>query len=184
LGIIGTGRIGSTVARKCIAAFDMKVLGYDPYVSAEQMKGFGVQKVQHLHEMLPEIDFLTIHCPLTGETKGMVGKRELARMKKGAYIIHTSRGGVLNEKALLQALDQGQIAGAGLDVWEVEPPDPEDPLLNHPRVIGTPHIAGTTEEALYRCGIAVVEEILTALQGKMPRWPVNPEVWPRLSFSE
>jgi D-3-phosphoglycerate dehydrogenase len=176
LGIIGTGRIGSTVARKCIAAFDMKVKGYDPYVSSEIMKSFGVEKVERLEDMLPKIDFLTVHCPLTEETKGMVGKKELARMKKGAYVVNTARGGIVNEKALLEALNSGHIAAAALDAWEVEPPDPKDPLLNHPHVIGTPHYAGTTEESLHRVGIAAVEEVLRVLRGEPPKYPVNPEV--------
>ena len=176
LGIIGTGRIGSTVARKCIAAFEMKVKGYDPYVSAEVMKSFGVERVERLEDMLPKIDFLTVHCPLTEETKGMVGKKELARMKKGAYVINTARGGIVEEKALLEALQSGQIAAAALDVWEVEPPDPQDPLLNHPNFIGTPHYAGTTEESLHRVGIAAVEEVLRVLRGEPPKYPVNPEV--------
>jgi D-3-phosphoglycerate dehydrogenase len=176
LGIIGTGRIGSTVARKCIAALDMKVKGYDPYVSSEVMKSFGVEKVERLEDMLPKIDFLTVHCPLTQETKGMVGKKELARMKKGAYVVNTARGGIVNEKALLEALNSGHIAAAALDAWEVEPPDPKDPLLNHPNVIGTPHYAGTTEESLYRVGIAAVEEVLRVLRGEPPKYPVNPEV--------
>ena len=176
LGIIGTGRIGSSVARKCIAAFDMKVQGYDPYVSADVMKSFGVQKVERLEEMLPKIDFLTVHCPLNRETKGMVGKRELAQMKKGAYVINTARGGIVNEKALLEALNSGHIAAAALDVWEIEPPDPKDPLLNHPQLLGTPHYAGTTEESLYRVGIEAVEEALRFLRGEPPKYPVNPEV--------
>ena len=176
LGIIGTGRIGSTVARKCIAAFDMKVKGYDPYVSSEVMKSFGIEKVERLGDMLPKIDFLTVHCPLTQETKGMVGKKELAQMKKGAYVINTARGGIVNEKALLEALNSGHIAAAALDAWEIEPPDPKDPLLNHPNLIGTPHYGGTTEESLYRVGIAAVEEVLRVLRGEPPKHPVNPEV--------
>jgi D-3-phosphoglycerate dehydrogenase len=176
LGIIGTGRIGSTVARKCIAAFDMKVTGYDPYVSGEVMKSFGVAKIERLDDLLPPIDFLTIHCPLTSETRGMVGRRELALMKKGAYVINTARGGIIDEKALYEVLCSGHIAGAGLDVWEIEPPDPADPLLNHAHLLATPHYAGTTEESLYRVGIAAVEEVLAALQGRRPRYPVNPEV--------
>jgi D-3-phosphoglycerate dehydrogenase len=176
LGIIGTGRIGSTVARKCIAAFDMKVTGYDPYVSGEVMKSFGVAKVERLDDLLPPIDFLTAHCPLTPETRGMVGRRELALMKKGAYVINTARGGIIDEKALYEVLCSGHIAGAGLDVWQIEPPDPADPLLNHEHLLATPHYAGTTEESLYRVGIAAVEEVLAALQGRRPRYPVNPEV--------
>jgi D-3-phosphoglycerate dehydrogenase len=108
--------------------------------------------------MLAKIDILTVHCPLTEETKGMVGKKELARMKKGTYVVNTARGGIVNEKALLEALNSGHITAAALDVWEVEPPDPKDPLLNHPNLIGTPHYAGTTEESLYRVGIAAVEK--------------------------
>jgi D-3-phosphoglycerate dehydrogenase len=177
LGIIGTGRIGSTVARKCIAAFDMKVTGYDPYVSGEVMKSFGVSKVKCLDDLLPPIDFLTAHCPLTPETRGMVGRRELALMKKGGYVINTARGGIIDEKALYEALCSGHVAGAALDVWEIEPPDPTDPLLNHAHLLATPHYAGTTEESLYRVGIAAVEEVLTALQGRRPRYLVNPEVW-------
>jgi D-3-phosphoglycerate dehydrogenase len=176
LGIIGTGRIGSTVARKCIAAFEMKVYGYDPYVSADVMKSFGVEKVEHLEDLLPKIQFLTVHCPLTHETKGMVGKRELSLMKKGAYVVNTARGGIVDERALLEALNSGQIAAAALDVWEIEPPDPQNPLLNHPNLLGTPHYAGTTEESLYRVGVAVVEEVLRVLRGEPPKHPVNPEV--------
>jgi len=176
LGIIGTGRIGSTVARKCVAAFDIKVKGYDPYVSASVMSSFHVQKVERLEEMLPLIDFLTVHCPLTSETYGMVGEKELALMKKGTYVVNTARGGIVNEKALYEALCSGHIAGAALDVWEIEPPDPADPLLNHPHLLATPHYAGTTEESLYRVGMAAVEEVLRVLNGKPAKYPVNPEV--------
>jgi D-3-phosphoglycerate dehydrogenase len=176
LGIIGTGRIGSTLAKKCIAAFDMKGYGYDPYVSAETMKSFGVLKVERLSEMLPKIDFLTVHCPLTEETKGMVGKKELALLKKGASVVNTARGGIISEKDLYEALTLGHVAGAALDVFEIEPPDPEDPLIKHPNVLATPHYAGTTEESLYRIGIAMVEEVVNFLQGKPVRYPVNPEV--------
>lgn len=176
LGIIGTGRIGSTVAKKCATAFDMKVKGYDPYVSSAVMESFKTEKVEKLAELLPQVDFLTIHCPLTTETYGMVGEKELALMKKGAYVINTARGGIVNEQALYRALCAGHIAGAALDVWEVEPPDPADPLLNHPQVIATPHYAGTTEESLYRVGMAAVEEVLRVLRGEPPKNPVNPEI--------
>ena len=176
LGIIGTGRIGSSVARKCVAAFDMKVKGYDPYVSAEVMRSCSVEKVERLEDLLPQIDFLTVHCPLTDETKGMVGKRELAGMKKGAFVVNTARGGIVAEKSLLEALNSGHIAAAAIDAWETEPPDPKDPLLNHPNLLGTPHYGGTTEESLYRVGIAVVEEVVRVLQGQPPKNPVNPEV--------
>ncbi|MDI6753722.1 MAG: hydroxyacid dehydrogenase [Thermodesulfobacteriota bacterium] len=176
LGIIGTGRIGSTVAKKCLAAFDMKVQGYDPYVSSSVMESFGAKKIEKLEDMLPSIDFLTTHCPLTQETKGMVGKKELAMMRKGTYVINTARGGIVDEKALYEALESGHIAGAALDVFEIEPPDPADPLLNHPNLLATPHYAGTTEESLYRVGMVMVEEVINFLQGKPPRYPVNPEV--------
>lgn len=177
LGIIGTGRIGSTVAKKCVAAFAMQVKGYDPYVSAATMKSFNVEKVERLAELLPQVDFLTIHCPLTSETYGLVGEKELRAMKKGAFIINTARGGIVSEKALYNALSSGHIAGAALDVWETEPPDPADPLLRHPHVLATPHYAGTTEESLYRVGMAAVEEVLRVLRGEPPKNAVNPEVW-------
>ncbi len=176
LGIIGTGRIGSLVARKCIAAFDMKVYGYDPYVSAEAMRSFGVTKEDRLAELMPQIDFLTVHCPLTDETRGMVGREELALLKKGANVVNTARGGIIKEKALLEALNLGHVAGAALDAFEVEPPDPEDPLLKHPNLLATPHYGGTTEESLHRIGVMMVEEVINCLQGKPPRYPANPEV--------
>lgn len=176
LGIIGTGRIGSLVARKCIAAFDMKVCGYDPYVSAETMKSFGVTKVDRLADLMPEIDFLTVHCPLTNETRGMVGQKELGLLRRGANVVNTARGGIINEKALFEALTLGHVAGAALDVFEIEPPDPEDPLLKHPNLLATPHFGGTTEESLHRIGIAMVEEVVNFLQGRPPRYPANPEV--------
>ena len=179
LGIIGTGRIGSSVAKKCVAAFDMKVMGYDPYVSESVMKSFGVEKVERLKELLPRVDFLTVHCPLTNETKGMIGQKELGLLKKGAYVINAARGGIVEEKALYDALCSGQVAGAALDVFELEPPDPEDPLLNHPNLLATPHYGGTTEESLHRVGVTMVEEIINFLQGKPPRYPVNPEALKR-----
>ena len=140
------------------------------------MKSFGVTKVDRLTEMLPKIDFLTVHCPLTDETKGMVGKKELALLKKGANVVNTARGGIIDEKDLYEALTLGHVAGAALDVFEIEPPDPEDPLLKHPNVLATPHYGGTTEESLYRIGIVMVEEVVNFLQGKPVRYPVNPEV--------
>ncbi len=176
LGIIGTGRIGSLVARKCIAAFDMKVYGYDPYVSRETMNSFGVTKVDRLADLMPRIDFLTVHCPLTEETRGMIAQKELALLKRGANVVNTARGGIVDEKALFEALTLGHVAGAALDVFELEPPDPEDPLLKHPNLLATPHFGGTTEESLHRIGIVMVEEVVNFLQGKPPRYPANPEV--------
>ncbi len=176
LGIIGTGRIGSLVARKCIAAFDMKVYGYDPYVSRETMNSFGVTKVDRLADLMPRIDFLTVHCPLTEETRGMIAQKELAMLKRGANVVNTARGGIVDEKALFEALTLGHVAGAALDVFELEPPDPEDPLLKHPNLLATPHFGGTTEESLHRIGIVMVEEVVNFLQGKPPRYPANPEV--------
>jgi D-3-phosphoglycerate dehydrogenase len=146
------------------------------------MKSFGVEKVERLGDLLPTIDFLTVHCPLTDETKGMVGQKELNVMKKGAYVINTARGGIVNEKDLYQALGSGQITGAALDVFEIEPPDPADPLLSQPNLLATPHYAGTTEESLYRVGMVMVEELINFLQGKPPKYPVNPEVLKKQKF--
>jgi D-3-phosphoglycerate dehydrogenase len=109
----------------------------------------------------------------------MVGQKELGLLKKGVYVINAARGGIVNEKALYEALCSGQVAGAALDAFELEPPDPEDPLLNHPNLLATPHYGGTTEESLYRVGITMVEEIINFLQGKAPQYPVNPEALKR-----
>lgn len=177
LGVVGVGRIGSSVSRKMIAAFNMRVLGYDPYVSAETLAGYGVQKVENLEDMLPQCDFVTLHCPGGAETRHMINARTLSLMKPTAYLINTSRGTVVNESDLIVALQQNQIAGAGIDVYDPEPPRPGNPLLHMENVIVTPHFCAMTAESLFNMGTIVSQGVLDVLAGNRPQYIVNPEIW-------
>jgi len=177
LGVIGVGRIGSSVSKKMIAAFNMQVLGYDPYVDAQTLAGYGVQKVDHLDEMLPPCDFVTVHCPGGAETRHMINARTLALMKPEAYLINTARGTVVDEAALVNALQRKQIAGAAMDVYDPEPPRPGNPLLHMENVIVTPHFCAMTAESLYNMGTVVAQGVLDVLDGRRPQYLVNPEIW-------
>jgi D-3-phosphoglycerate dehydrogenase len=177
LGIIGVGRIGSSVARKMIAAFNMQVLGYDPYVDAKTLAGYGVKKVDKLEAMLPQCDFVSLNCPGGEETRHMINARTLALMKPSAYVINTARGTVVDEVALVQAVQKKQIAGAAVDVYDPEPPVPDNPLIHMDNIIVTPHMGAQTEESLYRMGTTIVQSILDVLEGKRPEHLVNPAVW-------
>jgi len=177
LGVIGVGRIGSLLSRKAIAAFEMQVLGYDPYVDASTLAGYGVRKWDRLEDMLPQCDFVTLHCPGGAETRHMINERTLALMKPGACLLNTARGTVVHEAALIQALKTGRIAGAATDVYDPEPPRPGSPLLHMDNVIVTPHYCAMTEESLYNMATMVAQGVLDALKGKRPEYLVNPEVW-------
>lgn len=145
LGIVGIGRVGSRVARRA-AAFEMKVHAVDPFVPAARFGAHQARRVGRLEELLELSDTLTLHCPLTAETAGMIGREALARLPDGAFVINTARGGIIDEAALLEALDSGRVAGAALDVFASEPPGPGS-LATHPRVLPTPHIGGHTHES-------------------------------------
>ncbi len=177
LGVIGVGRIGSSVARKMIAAFNFRVLGYDPYVDAQTLAGYGVEKVERLDDMLPQCDFVTLHCPGGAETRHMINAHTLALMKPGAYLVNTARGTVVDETALVEALQAKQLAGAAIDVYDPEPPRPGSPLLHMENVIVTPHYCAMTAESLYNMGTMVAQGVLDVLDGKRPPYLVNPEVW-------
>ena len=177
LGVIGVGRIGSSVSKKMIAAFNMKVLGYDPYVDAQTLSGYGVQKVERLEEMLPLCDFVTLHCPGGAETRHMINARTLACMKPECYLINTARGTVVDEAALVEALQKKRIAGAAMDVYDPEPPRQGNPLLHMDNVIVTPHFCAMTAESLYNMGTVVAQGVLDVLAGKRPQYLVNPEIW-------
>jgi D-3-phosphoglycerate dehydrogenase len=174
LGVIGVGRIGSSVSRKVIAAFNMRVLGYDPYVDAEKLTGYGVQKVDRLEEMLPLCDFVTVHCSGGAETRHIINASTLALMKPGAYLINTARGTIVDEAALVEALQNGRIAGAAIDVYDPEPPRPGNPLLHMENVIVTPHFCAMTEESLYNMATMVAQGVLDVLEGRRPQYLVNP----------
>lgn len=169
LGVIGVGAIGAAVARRA-AAFEMKILGYDPLLSAEQIAQRGAQPVS-LAELYQQSDIITIHVPLTPETRGMIDQRSFEQMKPGVRLICTARGGIIDETALLAALETGKAAGAGLDVFAQEPPG-KSALASHPKVIATPHIGAQTAEAQARAAVDIAHEVLAVLQGGTPRWKV------------
>ncbi len=155
----------------------MRVLAFDPYLTAEQIAARAAEAVT-LPELLREADYVSVNCPRTAETRGMIGAREYALMKPGAYFITTARGGIHDEQALADALTTARIAGAGLDVWEKEPPDPNHPLLKFDNVLVSPHTAGVTHESRRNMGRIAAEQMLAVLDGKRPPRLVNPEVWP------
>jgi D-3-phosphoglycerate dehydrogenase len=168
VGVIGMGAIGTRVARKWKGAFEADVIYYDPYVKDAPHK-----KASTLEELLKASDLVSIHVPLTDETRKMIGAPQLASMKKTAVLVNTSRGGIIDEAALYDALKSGRIFAAGLDVWEVEPPPKDAPLLSLPNVVGTPHAAGGTFETQERSSLRVATQVVEVLQGKPPQNRVN-----------
>ena len=174
--IIGFGRIGTRTAKRC-QAMEMNVLVYDPFKPASEITAAGCEAVPDLDAALPRADFVTIHCPKTPETLGFFNAAKLKLMKPTAYLINTARGGIVDEKALYQALVSGRIAGAGLDVFEIEPPPVGEPLHALPNVIMAPHVAGVTVEAVNRMSEQTARNILSALDGAPIRINViNPDV--------
>src|SRR5258708_5674658 len=161
---VGGGNIGSRVAHKWRSAFNARIVAYDPYVS-----NLPFEQESSLEDLLPQADLLTLHVPLTDETRHMIGSRELSRMKPTAGRVNTPRGGVIDEGALYEALKAGRLFGAGLDVWEVEPPPKDHPLLQLPNVVATPHAAGGTEETQIRSALQVAQQVVEVLQGKPAR---------------
>ncbi len=170
LGIIGVGRIGAAVARRA-RGLGMHTLGYDPYLSADALAARGVEPVPDLTTLLARSDVVSVHVPLTPETRGLLNAAAFAHIKPGAIVLSTARGGVVDEAALLAALEDGRVAGAGLDVFEHEPPGATR-LVTHPRVVATPHIAAQTREAQARVARDIADEVLAALRGQPLRWRV------------
>ncbi len=163
--IVGFGRIGTRTAKRCLA-MEMNVLIYDPYKPAADIKAAGCEPVSDLDAALPRADFVSIHCPKNPETVGMFNAARLARMKPTAYLINTARGGIVDEPALYDALSSGKLAGAGLDVFEQEPPPSGHSLFALPNVIMAPHVAGVTREAVDRMSEQTARNILSALDGQ------------------
>jgi D-3-phosphoglycerate dehydrogenase len=163
--IIGFGRIGTRTAKRCLA-MEMDVLVYDPYKSAAEISAAGCEPVTELDAALPRADFVSIHCPKTPETVGMFNAARLQRMKATAYLINTARGGIVEERALYDALVAGKLAGAGLDVFEQEPPPSGHSLFELPNVIMAPHVAGVTREAVDRMSEQTARNLLSALDGE------------------
>lgn len=169
LGVIGLGRIGCRLS-ELAQAFGATVIGYDPPRETNYFKERCIEPVT-LDELYQRSDFISLHVPLTPQTRGLINDEALGRMKKGVYLVNTARGETLNETALLSALESGQVAGAALDVWSEEPPG-LTALVAHPNVIATPHIAAQTAEAQVRAAEHIAGEILRALNGEELRWKV------------
>ena len=168
VGIVGMGNIGTLVARKWRGAFDAKLIGYDPYVPASRWSELPHARAASLEEMLPQVDILSLHLPLTPESRNMIDAAKLALMKPTAIVVNTSRGGIVNEAALYQAISSGKLFGAGFDVFEVEPPTADHPLMSLPTFVGTPHAAAGTVETQMRSSMLAASQLLEALAGGQP----------------
>ena len=168
IGILGLGAIGRETAKICEGC-GMKVAAYDPFLSKEQVEGYGAVYYENYEDLLKVSDVVSIHVPLTDETKNMISKKQLTEMKKTALIINCSRGGIINETDLVEALKAGEIAGAGTDVFCSEPPKTDDPLLNCPNLIVSPHSAAQTREAVIKMAQMCVKGCLAVAEGK--KWP-------------
>jgi D-3-phosphoglycerate dehydrogenase len=158
LAVLGTGNIGSIVAAHAIG-LSMNVIAYDPYLSEEKAASMGVKKVDTLEECYKDADYITLHLPKNEQTTNLINKDSIAKMKDGVYIINCARGGIINEKDLLDALNSGKVKGAGLDVFEKEPVEPDNPLVKHPNVICTPHLGASTVEAQVNVAVAIAKQI-------------------------
>lgn len=175
LGLVGLGRVGSEVARRAVG-LGMEVVAFDPYVSLERAAQMQV-KLLSFDEVLATSDFVSLHAPMTKETKKLLGAAEFAKFKKGARLVNAARGALIDENALLDALDAGQLAGAALDVFEQEPTRNER-LLKHPAVVVTPHIGGSTAEAATRVSMEIAEQVLDVLNGRPANFAVNAPLVP------
>lgn len=177
LGIVGIGEIGRRVAR-IAAGFGMRVMACDPLLSPEEIRSRGAEPAS-LPQLLEQADAVSLHCPLNEGTRGMIGTEAYARMRPGALFISTARGGIHDEQALLSALQDGRLAGAGLDVWSQEPPSPGHGLLLRSDVVATYHTGGVTHEGRRKVAQGSASQIMEMLAGRRPSRLLNPEVWPR-----
>lgn len=184
LGLVGMGRIGREVCRKA-QAFGMRVLAWDPYLSPEQFKAVGAESAS-FEAMLGEADFVSIHAPLNAETRGIIGERAFGLMKPTAYLINCARGPIVDEAALIKALRQGRIAGAGLDVLESALPPQNHPLFAMDNVIVTPHVAFFSQESLIELRTRASQAVVDVLSGRVPGNVANPQVFPntRATFTD
>jgi D-3-phosphoglycerate dehydrogenase / 2-oxoglutarate reductase len=171
LGLVGLGRVGSEVARRALG-LDMRVLVYDPYVPDEHARHLGLEPAE-LDDLLQLADIVSLHVPLTEATRGILSAARLAQMRTGAFLVNCARGGLVDESALLAALDEGRLAGAGIDVYSREPVGPEDPLPRHPKVVSTPHLGASTVEAQANVAAQVASEVLAVLEGRPAQSAVN-----------
>lgn len=178
LGLVGLGRIGRRVAAICRLGLEMRVVAYDPFLGDEQAAALGVVLLP-LDDVIAQADFLSLHAPATPETVKLMNRERLATMKRGAYLLNLARGSLVDEAALLAALDDGHLAGAGLDVFDPEPLAADNRLRAHPAVIATPHSASVTQEGRRRMERMAVERLLAFFRGERPADIVNPDAWTR-----
>jgi D-3-phosphoglycerate dehydrogenase len=171
LGLIGLGRVGSEVARRA-QGLDMRVIVFDPYVPDEHVQRMGLEPVE-LDTLLASADFVSLHVPLTEATRGILNAERIAAMRPGAFVVNCARGGLVDEPALLAALDEGRLAGAGIDVFGSEPVSDSDPLPKHPKVVATPHLGASTVEAQANVATQVAHEVLAVLAGRPTQFAVN-----------
>ena len=183
LGVVGLGRVGREVARRA-AGLDMKVVGYDPFLAPDRAAQLGIEAVSGLEQLLPRVDFLTVHTPLTDETRDLIGRRELAMMPKGVRLLNCARGGIINEEALVEALRAGHVAGAALDVFTQEPPSPDHPLLTLPNVVLTPHLGASTVEAQASVAREAAQLLIDFLQKGIVQFAVNMAAVDRTELEE
>jgi D-3-phosphoglycerate dehydrogenase len=180
IGIIGIGEVGRRVARICGRGIEMQVLAYDPYLTEAEIRDRGAIAAT-LDDLLAQADYVTVHCPLNAETRGLIGRRELALMRSGAFLINTARGGIVDEDALADALAASQIAGAGIDVWRVEPPPLDHRLLRFENTIVTYHTAGVTVDSRHAMAEWNAEQLVQIFRGERPPRLINPDAWPKFS---
>jgi len=177
LGVVGLGHIGRDVARRANAGFDMTVLGFDPAVDDEQCAAWGVERCT-LSDLLARADIVSLHVPLIDATRHLISTDELALMRPGTILINASRGGVVDEAALVDALERDHLHGAAVDVFETEPTTAAHPLTRFPNVLLSPHVAGLSEEATRNLSLAVARNLIAALGGDRPPHLVDPSAWP------
>jgi D-3-phosphoglycerate dehydrogenase len=177
LGVVGFGRIGRRLAEMCRAALDMQIYVYDPFLPAAAIEEWGAAPVEELRSLAGQVDVLSVHVPATEATYGLIDHDVLHAMRSTAILVNAARGSVVDEAALVEALDAGTICGAGIDVYDPEPPAPDNPLFQNERVVLTPHVASKTEEGRLLMGKTVVHDILAVLDGQRPEYLANPEVW-------
>lgn len=177
LGLVGFGRIGQRVGEIASIGLGMKVVVFDPYLNKNDCTFIDLEVLDTLDELLVKSDVVSLHIPFSKATAKMMGKEEFGCMKKSAYLINTARGGVIDEEALIDALENKQIAGAGLDVYIKEPPETDNKLFGFDNVVATPHLSSFTDDGKRKMGVGVVQGVLDVLSGNMPEFIVNGEIW-------
>lgn len=176
LGVVGFGHIGKRLAEMCRSAFNMKVYVYDPYLDADEIAAEGGEKCDTLLDLMEKAEIVSLHIPSIESTQGLVNAEALAALGPNGYLINCARGAVVDEPALVHALQNDVIAGAGLDVYHPEPPKADNPLFKLDNVVLTPHLASFTDQGRRRMGLMVVEDVLKVLKGESPKYCANPEV--------